>query len=126
MKRLQAFKFQLRPNGQQQRDMRRFAGACRFVFNKSLALQNENHEAGNKFMPYVKMAAWLVEWKNEPETRWLKEAPSQPLQQALKDLERAYKNFFQKRASFPRFKKRGQNDSFRYPQGVKLEQENNR
>ncbi|STP87830.1 transposase, IS605 OrfB family [Edwardsiella ictaluri] len=77
-------------------------------------------------MPYVKMAAWLVEWKNEPETRWLKEAPSQPLQQALKDLERAYKNFFQKRASFPRFKKRGQNDSFRYPQGVKLEQENNR
>ncbi|RPH22327.1 virulence protein, partial [Buttiauxella warmboldiae] len=45
MKRLQAFKFQLRPNGQQDRDMRRFAGACRFVFNKSLALQNENHEA---------------------------------------------------------------------------------
>ncbi|HBM2903934.1 TPA: helix-turn-helix domain-containing protein [Klebsiella pneumoniae] len=48
MKRLQAFKFQLRPNGQQERDMRRFAGACRFVFNRALALQNENHEAGNK------------------------------------------------------------------------------
>lgn len=42
----------------------------------------------------------------------------------LKDLERAYKNFFQKRAAFPRFKKRGQNDAFRYPQGVKLNQEN--
>lgn len=37
-----------------------------------------------------------------------------------------YKNFFQKRAAFPRFKKRGQNDAFRYPQGVKLDQENNR
>ncbi|KAB7661662.1 RNA-guided endonuclease InsQ/TnpB family protein, partial [Plesiomonas shigelloides] len=126
MKRLQAFKFQLRPNGQQERDMRRFAGACRFVFNKSLALQNENHEAGNKFLSYVKMAAWLVEWKKAPETQWLKESPSQPLQQALKDLERAYKNFFQKRASFPRFKKRGHSDSFRYPQGVKLDQANNR
>ncbi|EME7695705.1 transposase [Salmonella enterica] len=126
MKRLQAFKFQLRPNGQQERDMRRFAGACRFVFNKSLALQNENHEAGNKYLPYVKMAAWLVEWKKAPEIQWLKEAPSQPLQQALKDLERAYKNFFQKRASFPRFKKRGQSDAFRYPQGVKLDQANNR
>ncbi|MFP1455893.1 hypothetical protein ACLB1O_30155 [Escherichia coli] len=35
------------------------------------------------------------------ETQWLKDAPSQPLQQSLKDLERAYKNFFQKRAAFP-------------------------
>ncbi|MEN8540762.1 helix-turn-helix domain-containing protein, partial [Escherichia coli] len=52
MKRLQAFKFQLRPGGQQEREMRRFAGACRFVFNRALALQNENHEAGNKYIPY--------------------------------------------------------------------------
>lgn len=126
MKRLQAFKFQLRPNGQQERDMRRFAGACRFVFNRALALQNENHEAGNKYIPYTKMASWLIEWKSHPDTQWLKDAPSQPLQQSLKDLERGYKNFFQKRAAFPRFKKRGQNDAFRYPQGVKLDQANNR
>lgn len=106
--------------------MRRFAGACRFVFNRALALQNENHEAGNKYISYTKMTSWLVEWKNATETQWLKDAPSQPLQQSLKDLERAYKNFFQKRAAFPRFKKRGQNDAFRYPQGVKLDQENSR
>lgn len=126
MKRLQAFKFQLRPNGQQERNMRRFAGACRFVFNRALALQNENRETGNKYIPYTKMASWLIEWKSAPETQWLKESPSQPLQQSLKDLERGYKNFFQKRAAFPRFKKRGQNDAFRYPQGVKLDQANNR
>ncbi|MBU0091869.1 RNA-guided endonuclease InsQ/TnpB family protein [Escherichia coli] len=126
MKRLQAFKFQLRPGGQQEREMRRFAGACRFVLNRALARQNENHEAGNKYIPYGKMASWLVEWKNATETQWLKDAPSQPLQQSLKDLERAYKNFFQKRAAFPRFKKRGQSDAFRYPQGVKLDQENSR
>ncbi|SFO11833.1 putative transposase [Xenorhabdus japonica] len=106
--------------------MKRFAGACRFVFNQALARQNTNHETGNKYIPYTKMASWLVEWKTTTETQWLKEVPSQALQQALKDLERAYKNFFQKRPSFPRFKKRGQSDSFRYPQGVKLDQENNR
>ena len=106
--------------------MRRFAGACRFVFNRALARQNENHETGNKYIPYGKMASWLVEWKNATETQWLKDAQSQPLQQSLKDLERAYKNFFRKRAAFPRFKKRGQNDAFRYPQGVKLDQENSR
>lgn len=126
MKRLQAFKFQLRPNGQQERDMRCFAGACRFVFNRALALQNENHEAGNKYIPYTKMASWLIEWKSHPDTQWLKDAPSQPLQQSLKDLERGYKNFFQKRAAFPRFKKRGRNDAFRYPQGVKFDQTNSR
>ncbi|MGM7760830.1 RNA-guided endonuclease InsQ/TnpB family protein [Yersinia enterocolitica] len=126
MKRLQAFKFRLRPDGQQEREMRRFAGACRFVFNRALALQNEEHEAGNKYISYTKMTSWLVEWKNVSGTQWLKDAPSQPLQQSLKDLERAYKNFFQKRAAFPRFKKRGQNDAFRYPQGVKLDQGNSR
>lgn len=106
--------------------MRRFAGACRYVFNRALAAQNENHEAGNKYIPYTQMASWLIDWKADPETQWLKESPSQPLQQALKDLERAYKNFFQKRAAFPRFKKRGQCDAFRYPQRVKLDQSNSR
>lgn len=106
--------------------MRLFAGACRFVFNRALALQNENHEAGNKYISYTKMASCLIGWKSHPDTQWLKDAPSQPLQQSLKDLERGYKNFFQKRAAFPRFKKRGQNDAFRYPQGVKLDQTNNR
>ncbi len=55
MKRLQAFKFQLRPDGQQELEMRRFAGACRFVLNRALALQNENHEAGNKYISYAKL-----------------------------------------------------------------------
>ncbi|WP_434084299.1 helix-turn-helix domain-containing protein, partial [Proteus mirabilis] len=42
----------------------RFAGACRFVFNRALARQNENYEAGNKYIPYTKMASWLIEWKS--------------------------------------------------------------
>src|SRR3990170_7429249 len=50
MKRLQAFRFELMPNGEQQRNMRRFAGSCRFVYNKALALQKENYDAKNKFI----------------------------------------------------------------------------
>ena len=128
MQRLQAFKFELKPTGDQQRDMRRFAGSCRFVFNKALALQKENYEAGGKFIGYVAMARRLTEWRNGPETPWLKDSPVHPLQHALKDLERAYKNFFAKRADFPRFKKKGQRDSFRYPdpKQIKLDQANSR
>ena len=39
-----AFKYELMPTGEQRRDMRRFAGSCRFVFNKALALQKERYE----------------------------------------------------------------------------------
>ena len=127
MIRLQAYKFELQPNGEQRRDMRRFAGACRFVFNKALAWQNEQYAVDKavKFS-YTTLANLLPLWKQDPAIQWLKESPSQPLQQTLKDLERAYKNFFAKRADFPRFKKKGQSDSFRYPQGCKLDQSNNR
>jgi putative transposase len=115
MKRLQAYKYELQPNGQQQRLMRRFAGSCRFVFNKGLAMQIANHEAGEKFIGYVAMAKHLTAWRHSAETDWLCDAPVHPLQHALKDLERAYQNFFAKRADFPRFKKKGQSDSLRYP-----------
>ena len=68
MKRLQAYKYELMPNGDQLRDMRRFSGSCRFVYNKALALQKENHAAGNKFIGYVAMAAKLPIWKREAGT----------------------------------------------------------
>jgi putative transposase len=128
MQRLQAFKFALMPNGAQVRDMRRFGGACRFVYNKALALQKENHEAGHKFIGYVAMAKHLTAWRNGLETPWLKEAPCHPLQHALKDLEKAYKNFFARRADFPRFKRKGNGDSFRYPdpKQIKFDQGNER
>ncbi len=124
MQRLQAFKYELMPTGDQQRDMRRFAGSCRFVYNKALALQKANHEAGNEFIRYVEMANQLPAWKSEFE--WLRESPSQALQHALKNLDRAFTNFFEKRAEYPCFKKRGYGDSFRFPQGFKLDQTNSR
>jgi putative transposase len=128
MLRLQAFKFELMPTGEQRRNMRRFAGSCRFVYNKALAMQKENHEAGNKFIGYVAMAKHLTAWRNGTETPWLKEAPVHPLQHALKDLERAYTNFFAKRAGFPRFKRKGMGDSFRYPDAkqFRIDQGNSR
>ena len=128
MKRLQAYKYELQPNGEQQRNMCRFAGSCRFVFNKALALQKERYEQGEKKLGYAGLCKLLTEWRNSTETAWLADAPVHPLQQTLKDLERAYTNFFAKRADFPRFKKKGQSDSFRYPdpKQIRLDQANSR
>jgi putative transposase len=125
MQRLQAFKYELMPDGQQARQMR---GSCRFVFNKALALQKTRYEQGEKKLGYAGLCKLLTEWRNSAETAWLADAPVHPLQQTLKDLERAYSNFFAKRADFPRFKKKGRHDSFRYPdpKQIKLDQTNSR
>ncbi len=125
---MQAFKFELQPDGELERDMFRISGACRFVFNKALALQKENHEAEHPFISYVSMAKQLTQWRNSQETPWLKEAPCHPLQHALKDLDKAFKNLFAKRADFPRFKRKGTHIGFRFPDPtqIKLDQANSR
>lgn len=125
MLRLQGFKFELlRPTGEQVRNMRRFAGARRFVFNKALALNNEMYALiGRKHSQY-QMDKLIPAWKEE--FPWLSEVPSQTLQQALKDLYRGYTNFKQGRAKFPTFAKKGQRDSFRYPQGFEVDNSNGR
>jgi putative transposase len=98
VKRLQAFKFELRPNGAQRQQMRCFAGSCRFVYNTGLALQKTRFEAGEKKLNYAGLCKLLTQWRSNAENSWLKDAPTHPLQQALKDLECAYTNFFAKRA----------------------------
>jgi len=126
MKRLQAFKFELRLSGSEKRLFYRFSGSCRFVYNKALALQKDRYEKGEKKLNYAGLCKQLTQWRHQNETLWLKEIHSQVLQQSLKDLERAYRNFFEKRADFPQFKRRGVRDAFRFPQGSKLDQSNSR
>ena len=121
----QAFEFEIQPNEAQQRRIKQFCGCARFVFNKALDGQKQAYEADNNTtFSYTKIANQLPQWKKT--FTWLKDCHSQVLQQSLKDLERAYCNFFEKRANFPRFKKKGIKERIRFPQGCKLEQHNSR
>lgn len=119
--------------------MLRFAGSCRFVFNRALALQKELFELSGAHASYADLCAVLVDWKQDKETDWLNEAPSQALQQSLKNLDAAWarrldslKKLKQGRINRaqligePVFKKKEKHASFRYPQGTCLEQNNNR
>ena len=125
MLRRQAFEFEIHPNGAQQRRIKQFCGCARFVFNKALDGQKQAYEADNNTtFNYTKIANLLPQWKKT--FPWLKDCHSQVLQQSLRDLDSAFSNFFEKRANFPRFKKKGTKDSIRFPQGCKLEQHNNR
>jgi putative transposase len=115
MKRLQAFKFELRPNGEQVRSMRRFAGNARKVWNLALAKQQANHAAGEKFTGAKGMNYWIPGWKKE--FPFLCESPAQTLQQVMENLAKGYEKFFKKTADRPVFKRKGKSsDSFRFPE----------
>ena len=116
MQRLQAYKFQIEPNGEQLRAIRQFAGNARKVWNLALDCQQKKQAAGEKFTPVFGMNYWLPAWKEE--FPFLQNSPSQTLQQVMADLGRGYQNFFEKRAAHPVFKKKGRSsDSFRFPDG---------
>jgi putative transposase len=64
MQQLQAYKFEIMPIGEQERNMRRYAGACRFVFNKALAWQIDAYAKDNTInFSYAKLANLLPSWK---------------------------------------------------------------
>ena len=126
MKKIQTFRFALRPTDIQENLFRQYAGACRFVYNRALALEIARRDAGEKHLGYIGTSNLLPLWKREQDTIWLSEINAQVLQQSLKDLDRAYQNFFKKKAGFPTFHKKGRKDSFRFPQGIKLDEQNSR
>ena len=83
----------------------------------------ERLENKQSLLWYNELAFWLTIWKQSDEYSFLKECPSQVLQQKLRDLDRAFKDCFDtsqplKRA--PVFKKRGLNEGIRFPQGFKI------
>lgn len=115
MKRLQAYKFEITPNGEQIRMMRKYAGNARKVWNLALDRQEKNHAAGEKFTGAKGMNYWIPEWKKE--FPFLCESPAQTLQQVMENLAKGYEKFFKKTTDHPVFKKKGKSaDSFRFPE----------
>ena len=93
--RLQEYQFRLRINEEEAHQMRGFAGSCRFVFNRALALQQEIYALCGFRPGYGELCEEMARWKKEPETSWLKDAPSQALQQSLKNLEDGWHRHFE-------------------------------
>jgi putative transposase len=119
-----AYRFRLEPTIDQEHQLFCQAGARRFVWNWALARRREYYAATGKTLTYCMQAAELTVLKKQPGTEWLKGFDSQSAQQTLKDLDRAFSNFFQGRARFPRFKRaKDQSQGFRIPQRVTVEGE---
>ncbi len=96
-------KFRAYPNSEQQNLINQTLGCCRLIYNKGLAMRNDAYENGQK-VNYTQTCAMLTALKKTGQFSFLKEVDSMSLQQSLRDLDRAFQNFFQKRARHPQFK----------------------
>ena len=119
-----AYKYRLKTNRDIENKLARICGSARFLWNKSLAMNLERLEKRQPILWYNELAFWLTVWKRSEEYGFLKECPSQVLQQKLKDLDRAFMDCFDKNQPLKRmpvFKKRGLGDGIRFPQGFNID-----
>ena len=92
-------KFRIYPNREQQDLINQTLGCCRLIYNKGLAMRKEDCGNGDK-IGYAQTSAMLTELKKSENFAFLKAVDSIALQQSLRDLDRGFVNFFQKRAAY--------------------------
>ena len=113
------YKFRLYPNKEQQDFLDKQIGCVRFVYNEILSRAKKEYEKNGKRWNIYEYKKFLPSLKEE--YPFLKEANSQSLQQAIFNLDTAFKKFFTQQAGFPNFKKKKNSGSIHIPQFFKIE-----
>lgn len=101
---IKSFKVRLYPTKEQEQLMWKHIGSARFIYNYMLAKQKELYKSGEKHLSHFDMTNLLTPLKNDGEHGWLYEVSNTTLQRVCGDLNEAYKNFFEKKTKFPKFK----------------------
>jgi putative transposase len=109
---MSGLRFRFYPTLKQRRYLSRAFGTARHVFNWGLAIKREAYSEHKQSVGYSQLSRMLTSYRAEKP--WLAEVTRQIHTQALRDLERAYQNFFKKRSRFPRYKSRFGAQSVRF------------
>ena len=105
MKQLRGFKYRFYPTESQRLELAKTFGCTRFVYNWALALRTDSYYQENKALSYTDTSNALTKLKKDPEKAWLKPVSSVPLQQGLRHLNKAFKNFFEGKSNIGMFRK---------------------
>lgn len=114
-----AVKVRLYPTDEQVQILAQHFGCARWWWNYGLHKCIETYKATGKGLSQSGLNSLLPALKKDKETEWLGECYSQVLQSVSLNLSRAYQNFFEGRAKYPKFKSRHHRQSIQYPQKVK-------
>lgn len=101
------------PTAAQEQQFARFAGASRFVYNLCLDQRVMHYQLFRRSPLYTAQARELPELKAA--VPWLKDVHADVLQQAMRDLDKAFQAFYRRERGFPDRRAKGLNDSFRFP-----------
>jgi len=99
-----AYKYRFYPTEEQGTELARTFGSVRYVYNRALAERSRAYTHEQRKVTYAESARWVAQWRHDPETQWLGEIASVPLQQAVRQLQTSYVNFWAKRTKYPTFK----------------------
>jgi putative transposase len=99
-----AYKYRFFPTAEQENLLRRTMGCVRLVYNKALATKTEGWYQRQERIDYKQTSSLLTSWKKTEDLDFLNEVSCVPLQQCLRHLQKAFANFWGKRAKYPRFK----------------------
>ena len=102
----QAFRYRFFPTTEQELLLRRTMGCVRLIYNRALAARTEAWYERQEKIDYIQTSSLLTGWKKQDDLQFLNEVSCVPLQQGLRHLQKAFSNFFAKRAKYPRFKKK--------------------
>lgn len=108
------YRFRFYPTEGQKRELARVFGACRYVYNWALRARTDAFFKEGVRIGYHESSAMLTALKRSPDHAWLNEISCVPPQQALRHLQTAFVNFFEKRARYPKFKKKMGDQSAEY------------
>ncbi len=106
MKQKKAYKYRIYPTHEQESMLARTFGCCRFVYNWALRERTDAYFQRGERLSYEGTAERLTALKQQADQAWLGEVSSVPLQQALRHLDTAFRNFFEGRAEYPTFHKK--------------------
>ena len=108
-------KFRIYPNKKQKELLQKTFGCVRLVYNRALAMRKTDQT-----IHFKETSAHLTEWKKQEDLAFLKEVDAIALQQSLRDLDRAYQNFFKQGRGYPRFRKKQDHHRSYRTYGAKL------
>jgi putative transposase len=114
MKHKHAYQYRFYPTDAQKNMLARIFGCCRVVYNWALRERTDAYYERRERLYSQESSARLTQLKKQPEYSWLNEVSSVPLQQELRHLDKAFVNFFEGRADYPKFHKRHNKQSATY------------
>ena len=114
MKQKRAYQYRFYPTDEQKQMLARTFGCARFVYNWALRLRTDAYYQRQERISYHQTSALLTDLKSQPEYAWLNEVSCVPTQQALRHLDKAFRNFFEGRAAYPKFHSRHGDQSAEY------------